>query len=50
MSHLKYLILPALLGLVAGMGHGFIAHSANLPVSLTDQFFQALQPSNTWKN
>ena len=37
MDNLKSLILPAFLGLVAGVAHGVISHQAKLPMSLTEQ-------------
>ena len=35
---IKSLILPAFLGLAAGMAHGVVSHQAGLPMSLTEQF------------
>ena len=40
MNNLKSLILPAFLGLTAGMAHGIISHQAGLPMSLTEQFIK----------
>ncbi|MEM7062971.1 MAG: hypothetical protein AAF572_07400 [Cyanobacteria bacterium P01_B01_bin.77] len=40
MDNLKSLILPAFLGLTAGVAHGVISHQAGLPMSLTDQLIQ----------
>lgn len=37
MDNLKALVLPAFLGLAAGVAHGFISHQAGLPMALTDQ-------------
>ncbi|MEM9978722.1 MAG: hypothetical protein AAF808_13940 [Cyanobacteria bacterium P01_D01_bin.2] len=37
MDSLKSLILPAFLGLTAGIAHGIISHQAGLPMSLTEQ-------------
>ena len=45
MNSLASLILPAFVGLMAGIGHGIISHKADLPLSLTDQFLQILLPS-----
>lgn len=42
MNNLVNLILPAVFGLVAGVGHGIVSHHAELPVSLTEQFLQPL--------
>ncbi|MEO1132614.1 MAG: hypothetical protein AAFX40_07905 [Cyanobacteria bacterium J06639_1] len=42
MSSLKSFILPALLGFVAGIGHGVVSHHTDLPLSLGEQFFPAL--------
>lgn len=38
--------LSAVLGLVAGIGHGILSHHAGLPVSLSEQFLQPLQMSD----
>jgi hypothetical protein len=40
MQYIASLILPAALGLLAGLGHGFISHQAHLPMSLGDQVAQ----------
>ena len=45
MDNLKPLILPAFLGLVAGMAHGVISHQAKLPMSLTDQLISPFTSS-----
>jgi hypothetical protein len=37
MNYLASLLVPAALGLFAGIGHGVVSHYANLPVSLSDQ-------------
>jgi hypothetical protein len=44
MNHVASLVLPAVLGLFAGLGHGYIAHQAHLPMSLGDQVAQLTQP------
>ena len=41
MNNWTYFIFPALLGLVAGVGHGVISHNQELPFSLTEQFLQS---------
>ncbi len=41
MNNLASLLAPALLGLVAGIGHGVTSHYLDLPVSLTEQLFPA---------
>ncbi|NEQ34001.1 MAG: hypothetical protein F6K04_23930 [Leptolyngbya sp. SIO4C5] len=38
------LVLPALVGLLAGVGHGVMSHQANLPLSLGQQMVSILQP------
>ncbi len=42
---IRSLFLPALVGLVAGMAHGVVSHRAELPVSLTEQLGQVVNPS-----
>ena len=42
MNNLASFLLPAFLGLFAGVGHGIISHYAGLPISLTDQFAEIL--------
>jgi hypothetical protein len=37
---LEWLIAPSLIGLLAGIAHGVIAHQANLPLGLTEQVQQ----------
>ncbi|WP_346290120.1 hypothetical protein [Sphaerothrix gracilis] len=38
------LVLPALVGLLAGVGHGVMSHQADLPLSLSQQMVSILQP------
>ncbi len=45
MNHLTSLILPACLGLFAGIGHGIVAHQADLPFSLTEQLTHSFEIS-----
>lgn len=47
MNSLKSLILPAFVGLVAGVAHGVISHQAGLPVSLTEQLIAPFVASET---
>ena len=42
MNNLASLVLPALIGLVSGIGHGITSHYLDLPLSLTEQVFPAL--------
>ncbi len=44
------LIFAALIGLVAGIGHGFVSHHADLPMLLTDQFLQPFEMSQVPKD
>lgn len=43
MKNFASLALPAILGLITGVGHGIISHNADLPVSLTKQVALSLQ-------
>ncbi len=47
MNNLASYLLPAILGLVAGIGHGITSHDQNLPFSLVDQVIESVteQPS-----
>ena len=49
MNNFSFLILPALLGLIAGAGHGVVAHYADLPMSLGDQFLRPLQSYDPYR-
>ncbi len=47
MNYLASLLLPAALGLVAGVTHGFVSHAMDLPMNLEDQMvmpFESVQP------
>lgn len=37
MKNLASLVLPAIAGLVTGIGHGITSHHLDLPLSLTEQ-------------
>jgi len=50
MNSAASLIYATLIGLMAGIGHGFVAHNADLPLSLTDQFLQPFQTSQVPKD
>ncbi|WP_192901127.1 MULTISPECIES: hypothetical protein [Okeania] len=43
MKNFTFLVLPAILGIITGVGHGIISHKADLPVSLTEQVALSLQ-------
>ncbi|WP_293057479.1 MULTISPECIES: hypothetical protein [unclassified Okeania] len=43
MNNFASLVLPAILGIITGVGHGIISHKADLPVSLTEQVALPLQ-------
>lgn len=43
MKSFDFLIMPALLGLVAGVAHGVIAHQAELPLGLMEQLHQVVE-------
>ncbi|MEO0408096.1 MAG: hypothetical protein AAF289_12170 [Cyanobacteria bacterium P01_A01_bin.135] len=40
---MNHILLSAILGLVAGLGHGVVSHYADLPVSLVEQVVPGLQ-------
>ncbi|ESA32615.1 hypothetical protein N836_25200 [Leptolyngbya sp. Heron Island J] len=37
MNNLRSLVLPAFLGLTAGVAHGIMSHQVGLPMSLAEQ-------------
>ncbi|MGK7896415.1 MAG: hypothetical protein AB4372_23065 [Xenococcus sp. (in: cyanobacteria)] len=39
MNNFASLLLPAVIGLVSGIGHGITSHYLDLPFSLTEQIF-----------
>ncbi|MBE9059446.1 hypothetical protein [cf. Phormidesmis sp. LEGE 11477] len=43
MNYLASLVLPAALGMIAGVAHGVISHEMNLPLSLADQVLMPLE-------
>ena len=45
MNNLGSLILPAIIGLLSGIGHGITSHNLDLPFSLTEQ----LIPSSSFE-
>ncbi len=42
------LILPAVLGLVAGIGHGITSHYQDLPFSLSEQVVESVQVNSSF--
>lgn len=42
MKDLASLLLPAILGLAAGIGHGITSHHQELPFSLADQVVESI--------
>lgn len=40
MKSLSFLMMPALIGLLAGVAHGIVSHRADLPVDLGEQVRQ----------
>lgn len=49
MNSFAALVLPAVLGLVAGIGHGFVSHYADLPMSLSDQIMRPMQSGDAYQ-
>ncbi|MGB2927013.1 MAG: hypothetical protein WBB82_17070 [Limnothrix sp.] len=50
MNNLSAIALPALLGLLAGVGHGVVSHQADLPFSLAEQITAPLQVKSSFQN
>ncbi len=50
MNNLASLVLPAVIGLVAGIGHGIVSEQLNLPFSLAEQIFPASSLESPWNN
>ncbi|CAN5759687.1 hypothetical protein BH23CYA1_BH23CYA1_12060 [soil metagenome] len=50
MNNLAPLILPAVLGLLAGMGQGVVTYLAGLPVPLVDQLSQPFESNQTLRD
>ncbi|NJN72326.1 MAG: hypothetical protein HC799_05660 [Limnothrix sp. RL_2_0] len=50
MNNLASLALPAVLGLIAGIGHGIVSHHADLPFSLAEQITEPLQVKSSFQN
>ena len=48
--NLASLILPAILGLMTGVGHGVLSHQEDLPISLTAQLQLSLQINHSFEN
>ncbi len=48
MNYLTSLLLPAALGLIAGMAHGVASHVMDLPMSLGEQLAAPLVESEPW--
>lgn len=42
MRNLASFLLPSILGLVAGIGHGITSHNQDLPFSLADQVVESV--------
>lgn len=50
MNYLASLVLPAALGLIAGISHGVVSHYADLPMSLSEQLAQPFEASGPLKD
>ncbi|MDE5075122.1 MAG: hypothetical protein O4749_03290 [Trichodesmium sp. St5_bin2_1] len=46
---LVYLVPPAILGLITGIGHGVLSHQTDLPISIVDQVKLPLQNARTFE-
>lgn len=47
MNYLASLLLPAALGVIAGVAHGVVSHNMDLPMSLTDQILMPLDSAQS---
>lgn len=47
MNNWASFVLPSLLGLVAGIGHGFATHYQDLPLSLAEQVIESVKTDTT---
>lgn len=45
MNDFQSIATAAIIGLIAGIGHGVISHKVDLPISLIDQFVEPLKVS-----
>ncbi|MGB3786879.1 MAG: hypothetical protein WA949_02640 [Phormidesmis sp.] len=43
MNYLASLVVPAALGLIAGLAHGVVSHTMDLPVPLSEQILMPLE-------
>ena len=50
MNNVASLILPAVIGLVTGIGHGVISEQLNLPFSLAEQILPSSSFESPWNN
>ena len=48
MNNVASLVLPAVIGLVTGIGHGIISEHLNLPFSLAEQIIPASSLESPW--
>ncbi len=48
MSNVASLVLPAVIGLVAGIGHGIVSEQLNLPFSLAEQIIPTSSFESPW--
>lgn len=48
MKNWASLVLPSILGLVAGIGHGISSHYQDLPFSLADQVIESVQENSSF--
>jgi hypothetical protein len=48
MNNWALFLLPSILGLVAGIGHGISSHCQDLPFSLADQVIEVVQESSSF--
>ena len=48
MNNIPSLLLPAIVGLLTGIGHGVVCHHLELPLSLSEQLLSSSNFESSW--